>query len=129
MPDVHAHLRALAEASPPGSMLNVPREWVLLVLGSGEPVASAADPTIRELAARFGRSPSTIRWWIESNRFPGAYRLRGREWRVPASGVAAFEAAERVTAGEGGADRKPPPVPATGGRPRRVDLGAWRRVG
>ncbi|MDX2060103.1 MAG: helix-turn-helix domain-containing protein [Gemmatimonadales bacterium] len=98
---------------------------LIVLLGAAPDVATAVgpDPTVVDLAHRFGRSPSTIRWWIESNRFPGAYRFRGKEWRVPAAAVAAFEADER-------ARRTPAPIGAASeGAGAVVDLGAWRRVG
>lgn len=124
-------LRSLAEALPAGAAVPVPREWLLDLLGerpSGEATAvGPADPTVADLAERFGRSRSTVRWWIEAGRFPGAYRLRGREWRVPAAGVAAFESTER--SGAAGPAPRPPGVsvvPRT--RPATVDLGAWRGV-
>ncbi len=116
-------LRRLAEALPAGSAVPVPREWLLELLGA-ERAEAAADLTVPQIAERFGRSASTVRWWIESDRFPGAYRLRGREWRVPPAALAAFEAAERDTA-----TAKPRPVPAGPRRAAVVDLGDWRKVG
>ena len=122
-------LRALAEALPVGTAVPVPREWILELLGGGviaqTSAPEVADPAIPQLAARFKRSPSTIRGWIELGRFPGAYRLRGREWRVPAAGVAAFEAAER----NGGSSTSESKVSAAAPAGRTVDLGAWRKVG
>ena len=97
MGDVRDHLRALADAAPVGSMLTVPRDWIVDLVGPTT-APMPVDLTVPQLAARFGRSASTVRWWIECQRFPGAYRLRGREWRVPPSALAAFEAAERDSA-------------------------------
>jgi hypothetical protein len=74
-----------------------------------------------DLAKRYSRKPSTIRGWLERGLFPGAYRLRGRDWRVPASGVEAFGQAERQQ-DQAGRERPSP-------RGRTVDLTAWRRVG
>jgi len=54
-----------------------------------------ADLTIAELAARFHRSPSTIRDWCEHGRLGGAYKLNGRDWRIPQAGVEAFLARQR----------------------------------
>lgn len=36
-----------------------------------------------------------MRAWLEAGRFPGAYKLRGRDWRVPPDAVEAFKARER----------------------------------
>jgi hypothetical protein len=68
--DVVAGLRSLAEALPAGA-------------------------TVEDLAARYGRAPSTVRGWCEAGRFPGAYKLHDREWRIPTAAVEAFEAKER----------------------------------
>lgn len=82
----------------------------------GRPLAPA-DLTVKQLAARFDRSPSAIKSWILAGRLPGSYRLRGREWRIPPEAVAAFEAAER---------RRSAPESATPARPRGK-LSDWRR--
>lgn len=96
-------LRELAEALPIGAALAVPREWLLDLLGSGEergtvpPTGSPPPPdlTVGALAKRFDRAPATVREWCERQVFAGAYRFRGREWRVPLASVLAFEAEER----------------------------------
>jgi hypothetical protein len=97
-PEAAAGLRTLAEALPTGAAVPVPREWLLELLAGQESAASAnttMDPTVDELAARYGRGPSTVRGWCEAGRFPGAYKLRDREWRIPPAAVASFEAAVR----------------------------------
>src|SRR5207245_1327497 len=53
------------------------------------------DLTIRDLAQLFGKQPSTVRAWVERGDFPGAYKLHGKEWRVPVSAVEAFQNGER----------------------------------
>ena len=35
--------------------------------------------------------PSTVRGWCEAGRFPGAYKLHDREWRIPAAALETFE--------------------------------------
>jgi len=37
----------------------------------------------------------TVRGWVERGDFPGAYKLNGKEWRVPVSGVEAFQNRQR----------------------------------
>jgi helix-turn-helix protein len=118
-------LRALAEALPAGTAVPVPRELLLeLLAGSipepGPETRTAPDLTVAELAVRFGRKPSTVRGWLDRQLIPGAYRFRGREWRVPAVSLVAFEEAQRA----GNADGPRNPSPRR--RARAVDLGAWR---
>ena len=101
---------------PPGTL--VPRDWVLEHLSNGfagVPVAEApalparVDLTIRDLAQLFGKQPSTVRAWVERGDFAGAYKLHGKEWRVPESGVEAFQNRQR-------------------GAKSDIRLSAWRRV-
>jgi hypothetical protein len=113
-------LRVYAEALPPGTVLPVPRE-LLLELLAGAPAqvpteAPARDLTVADLAGHFGRSPGTIRAWLEAGRFEGAYKLRGKSWRVPVGALAGFVEAQR---------RQADPSQATVGRV--VPLDAWRR--
>jgi len=91
-------LRNVLAAMPAGTL--VPRDWVLERLSEDVPGVPAAvtpapparvDLTIRDLARLFGKQPSTVRAWVERGDFPGAYKLHGKEWRVPVSGVEAFQ--------------------------------------
>lgn len=104
-------LRTTLAAMPPGSL--VPRDWLLeqLAGASSTPSESLAlvDLTIGELARLFGKRPSTMRAWVERGDFSGAYKLHGKEWRVPASAVEAFQNRQRRTKSD----------------PR---LSAWRKV-
>lgn len=114
-------LRALAEALPDGASVVLSKAQ-LFALADGPPDAApipdVADSTVEQLAARFERSPSTVRAWCEAGLLPGAYRLRGREWRVPESAVEAFVEQERRGRGD----------EAECVSSRRPDLGAWRKV-
>ena len=112
-----AQLRQAAELLPPGASVTLTREALLELTAGVEPGPGssgatgqpAGDLSVADLAARFQRSPSTIRGWLEAGRFPGAYKLSGRDWRVPVSGVEAFVALERRQAAP------------------RADLGTWRK--
>src|SRR5258708_30141786 len=99
-------------AMPPGSL--VPRDWLLEQLSGVSPIPpespALVDLTIGDLARLFGKRPSTVRAWVERGDFPGAYKLHGKEWRVPASAVEAFQ------------DRQP------GRGKREPRLSAWRSV-
>lgn len=112
-------VRLLAELAAPGALLQVPRE-LLLDLLAGVPcqvVSSAAEPdlTTVEVAAHFKRSPTTVRAWLEAGLIPGAYKLRGRAWRVPPKSLKAMSSEAPRTIPRG-----PKPTPVT-------PLDAWRR--
>jgi len=104
-------LRKIAELRPAGASITVTREALLEALDGATDVSTPPDDiTVAELATRFQRSPSTIRGWLEGGLFPGAYKLRGREWRVPAAAIDTFRDLER------GQSSRP-----------SVDLGGWRK--
>jgi hypothetical protein len=88
---------------PPGSL--VPRDWLLEQLCGASPTPSESpalvDLTSGDLARLFGKRPSTVRAWVERGDFPGAYKLHGKEWRVPASTVEAFQDRQRGRAKSG----------------------------
>jgi excisionase family DNA binding protein len=114
---------AYARTLRPDDAVLVPARLVIAFLeGSREAEAPSASPgadfTIRQIAERFGRQPSTVRGWVESGRLRG-YRFAGREWRVSQEALREFEAGERQR-GTGRAGPKP-------GRSHPVDLSAWRR--
>jgi len=91
-------LRELAERLPSGASLTLTREGLLgLATKHDDPDQPLGRPdfTIAELAVRFYRSPSTVRGWCERGRFEGAYKLNGRDWRIPQAGVDAFVAGQR----------------------------------
>src|SRR5712671_1260064 len=113
-------LRAALAAMPPGTL--VPRDWVLERLSEDVPglptVETPAPParvdlTIGDLAQLFGKQPSTVRGWVERGDFPGAYKLHGKEWRVPPSALDAFQQAQRARSANPQAEAK-------------ADLSAWR---
>jgi hypothetical protein len=94
-------LRALVEASGDASTLTVPTSWVrsLLSVTSGAPepvdVGVVVDLSAEQLAAAMGRDPSVIRAWCRDRRFPGAYKLLKKQWRIPRSAVEAFQKQQR----------------------------------
>jgi len=94
----------------------VPVRWLRERLAdAGDRDDRLADLTVEEVAEELGRAPSTIRGWCGAERFLGAYRLRGREWRVPRESVRRMLDQER----DGG--------PTEERDPETVDLGTWRR--
>ena len=92
-----ADLRRRLEAIPAGSLL--PRDWLLDQLeeleepaGSGLP--ALADLSVEEAGEILGRSPSTVREYCRQDLLRGAYRQRGREWRIPREAIRAFQRSE-----------------------------------
>jgi hypothetical protein len=117
MSDLRQHFHAVAKALPAGAAVPVPRELLLELLAgptAASPASASADPTVAEIAARYGRAPSTIRGWCEAGRFPGAYKLHDKEWRIPPAALAAFEATVRGR--------------ATASRQDVQSLGDWRHA-
>lgn len=117
-------LRALVDASPPDAVLSVPARWLSALLSDAMPPSRPAealslDLTVNDLAERMNRKPSTVRTWCERGELPGAYRNRGREWRIPPSAV---EAMQREQAKQQRAPRSRPTA-----RRGVTDLGAWRQ--
>jgi hypothetical protein len=103
-PELRAALRLIAESHPTGSVVGVLREHLLDLLASegcqpAEAASPPADFTVAQVAAHFGRDTSTVRLWIRQGVFPGAYRFRDREWRIPAEAVKGYELSERVRGG------------------------------
>ena len=130
--DQITRLGAAIAALPPGTLVALPREALLDLLGGPGrraggsveapvegpeeiPAEVQVDLTVAELAQRFRRSPSTVRQWLESGQLEG-YKLFGREWRVPAAAVAAFQERQRLGSGSDSAVKN------------RASLGDWRKV-
>lgn len=118
-----AALRTLAEALPTGQAVPVPREWLLDLLEGSSVTADVAqtpgiDLTCHQVADALGRDASTVRAWVARGDFPGAYRLNGREWRIPPDALGAWQEGQR---------KRPPDaaVPIRSGR-RRLPLSSWR---
>ena len=115
-----AALRILAKSYPHGSTVPVPCGWLLELLEGGQPSAAPPaleqDLTCKAAGAVLGRHDSTIRAMCERGELIGAYRHRGREWRIPPAAIRAYQDAQRIG--------KPPSL--TGGK--LTHLNAWRSV-
>lgn len=118
-PELRAALRLIFEAYPAGSTVPVLREHALELLEGSADVSQsgAVDLTVAQLAARFDRKPSAVRAWLERGDIPEAYKLNGREWRVPSASVEAFQERQR----EGNGRSKATSSSAA--------LGDWRKTG
>jgi excisionase family DNA binding protein len=100
-----ADLASRLAGLPPETL--VPVGWLLAQLGDeGEEAPGVGrDLTVEEVAALVGRSPSTVRVWLETERLRG-YRLGGRSWRVPAAAVTEFRAQQPTGKGAARGGRK-----------------------
>ncbi len=108
-------LRRLLGQLPPEAM--IPAGWLLDRLETGDAQESGiTDLTVEEVAARYSRTPAAIRAWCRDGWLPGAYRLQGREGRIPATAL------QELRRGHG-PEPRPRPTPS---RRRPADLGAWR---
>ncbi len=90
-------LLAMVENLPPDEPVTVPAGWIQAVLVT-EASPLNVDLSGAAVAELLGRSPVTIAGWCRLGLFPGCYRLRGREWRIPAAALDAFQRGQR---GEG----------------------------
>ena len=96
--DLKSRLTALVEAAPPDATVTV--RWLAELLATAvAPEAGqlnggdvrAVDLTVEQVAAHFGKGTSTVRTWLGRGELEGAYRLHGREWRIPAAAVVALQ--------------------------------------
>lgn len=93
MVDVRTVLRALIDGLPPGAIIPVRAEWIAELVAD-VPVTQAAmevDLTATEVARLMGRDEKTVAGWCRAGVIEGAYKLRGREWRVPRAALRAFQ--------------------------------------
>lgn len=92
---IDERLRAIADALPEDGRVSFTRTDLLNMIAAGatpkEPAQVSVDLTVAEVAELLHRAPGTIRGWCASGELPGAYRLRGREWRIPTAAVEAFQ--------------------------------------
>ena len=93
---VREALATLAAELPADTCVPVPAGLLRVLLGPSGASADAStsllvDLTVPRTAELLGWRPSTIRQWVENGLFPGSYKI-GRAWRIPVSGVDAFQA-------------------------------------
>lgn len=93
---LHDRIRRIVDPLPPGASVSLPadvlRSWLEQADEDAPPPApdECFDLTVASAAELVGRAPSTVRGWCASGTLPGAYRLQGREWRVPRASLAAL---------------------------------------
>ena len=117
--------RAALELMPQGTAITLSRETLIQLLAEegGKRLAptqlsndARVDLSVRQVAELFGRSPNTVRHWLESGLLKG-YKLFGREWRVTREMVQAFQEEQR----------QGPQSELRSARDKPID--AWRKVG
>ncbi len=70
----------------------VPVRWVRELLGHADD--GPVDLTLEQIAEKTGKAVSTVRGWCASGELR-AYKLHGKQWRVPASALREFFDAQR----------------------------------
>jgi excisionase family DNA binding protein len=110
-------LETMLEGMPVGSSVSLPVDWLRAQL-EAEP--ADGDPpdellTLEQVAQRVGRAEGTVRTWANSGDLEGAFKLNGRDWRVPASAL------ERYI------ERQKEPNRATTRVRKPSDVSAWRK--
>jgi hypothetical protein len=113
---LHKKLEAMVDGMPPGSLITLSVDWLSREMA----VDARQDPeellTLEDVASRDGRVVSTVRTWCNSGKLPGAFRLNGRDWRVPAQSLTAWRESQQN------------PTPKAASDPPNDDIGSWRRV-
>lgn len=88
------HVAALVEGLPDLAVVSVRVDWLRELL-AGAPAEESAtlrcDLTLEEAAAAVHRAVPTVRAWCTAGLIPGAYKLRGRAWRIPRAALLRFE--------------------------------------
>lgn len=112
-------LRRAVQGLPEGASITLPvgvvRNWLSDLPEEAEG-NRFGDLTVPELAAELDRAESTVRGWLNAGEIPQAYKLNGREWRVPRTAVRDFLDRQRDE------DEGPGKIRSRGGK-----LGDWRR--
>ena len=110
-------LRAIVEPMPADASVTLSVSWLRDLLAA-EDDSPGMDRllTLEEAGEVVGRSPSTIRTWLNTGLLDG-FKLNARSWRIRESALRNF--IERQESGE----KDPPTVRSLG----TVDLGDWRQ--
>jgi excisionase family DNA binding protein len=53
------------------------------------------DMTAEEVGQHLGRAPSTVRNLCAAGEFPGAYKLNGKDWRIPREALRQYVVRQR----------------------------------
>ena len=121
MTPLRESLAQIAAVLPPGAAVLLPADWLRAQLEGevGPEDDGVADMAVREVAEKLGRSVSTVRGWLSAGHIPGAYKFRGKQWRVTRAGLSEFLDRQRNGKGPAG-----PGV----GRGSSANLASWRKL-
>lgn len=124
---VAERLRLFLGASGPGCSITLTREAVAEWLAEDDTDRAPAEAqerdelTVAEWAELEHRATGTVCSWLAAGLVPGAYKLNGREWRVPREGIVAFKAEQ--------ARQHPAPERSrTRERTPGTDISSWRKI-
>jgi excisionase family DNA binding protein len=115
-----ADLERICAGMPEEAAVSLPVVWLRARLQEEAREGGGPDRllTLEEVAEVVGRAVSTVRSWCNARRIEGAFRLNGRDWRVPESALKKYlegQARDGVT------------VEAVGPG-ASADLGSWRKM-
>ena len=109
-------LKAIIDVMPDGGSVSLPVTWLRDLLDAeGDSPGMGRLLTLEEAGEIVGRSPSTVRTWLNTGRLDG-FKLNGRTWRIRESALRSF--IERQECGK----HEPPTIRGS----RSVELGDWR---
>jgi excisionase family DNA binding protein len=113
-------LQEIVAGMPEGGSVTLPVAWLQGLLEEAEHEGDVPDEllTLEAVAERVGRAESTVRTWCNSGKLEGAFRLCGRDWRIPESALRSF--LEGQVKGDDAAESP--------GAHGEADLGSWRRI-
>lgn len=86
-------LLAAAKGRAPDEPVTVAAGWIVAVLASPE-AGPSVDLTAANVAELMGRDSDTVTTWCRCGLLPGSYKLRSKEWRIPASALASLQRRE-----------------------------------
>ena len=86
-------LLAAVRGRPADEPVTVAAGWIQQLLATLD-AGVAIDLSAVRVAELLGRDPVTIGTWCRSGFFPGAYKLRGRQWRIPRPALEQFQRTE-----------------------------------
>ena len=115
---IRKQLESVVEGMPDDASVTLTVAWLRALLQEEADRAGEAPDgvlTLAEVGERVGRAEGTVRTWCNSGKLEGAFRLNGRDWRVPESSLRKYLDAQ--------ADQRPNEVVSPG----NVDLGSWRK--